>query len=145
MTIFIALLAGMIFGAGLLISGMMNPEKVIGFLDIFGEWDASLMFVMGSALLVTIPAFKLILRRERPVLNDGFTLPTKQSLDMPLLVGAAIFGIGWGLYGYCPGPAISSLASLNTAGFVFVPSMLAGMWLVNVVDGNKKSQGRSGV
>ena len=145
MTIFIALLAGMIFGAGLLISGMMNPEKVIGFLDIFGEWDASLMFVMGSALLVTIPAFKLILRRERPVLNDGFTLPTKQSLDMSLLVGAAIFGIGWGLYGYCPGPAISSLASLNAAGFVFVPSMLAGMWLVNVVDGNKKSQGRSGV
>ncbi len=133
MTIFIALVAGIIFGAGLFISGMMDPEKVIGFLDLFGDWDASLIFVMGSALIVTIPAFKLILRRKSPVFSDSFTLPLKAHLDKPLVIGAAIFGIGWGLYGYCPGPAISSLASLNLAGFLFVPSMLVGMWLANRV------------
>ena len=133
MTIFIALLAGTLFGAGLLISGMMDPEKVIGFLDLFGNWDPSLMFVMGSALVVTVPAFKVILSRQKPIFGDSFTLPLKTYLDKPLIAGAAIFGIGWGLYGYCPGPAISSLASLNTAGFIFVPSMLAGMWLANRV------------
>ena len=133
MTIFIGLLAGTLFGAGLFISGMMDPEKVIGFLNLFGSWDPSLMFVMGSALIITVPAFKFILRRKKPVFNDAFTLPLKTYLDKPLIVGAAIFGIGWGLYGYCPGPAISSLASLNTAGFIFVPSMLAGMWLADRV------------
>jgi len=133
MTIFIALLAGILFGAGLLISGMMNPEKVIGFLDLFGGWDPSLMFVMGSALIVTVPVFKFVLGRKKPIFSDAFTLPLKTHLDKPLVAGAAIFGIGWGLYGYCPGPAISSLASLNTAGFIFVPSMLVGMWLANRV------------
>lgn len=133
MTIFITLLAGTLFGAGLLISGMMDPEKVIGFLDLFGDWDASLMFVMGSALMVTVPVFKFILRRQKPFFSDAFTLPLKTQLDKPLIAGAAIFGIGWGLYGYCPGPAISSLASLNAAGFIFVPSMLVGMWLANRV------------
>ncbi len=133
MTIFVALVAGLLFGGGLLISGMMDPEKVIGFLDLFGNWDPSLMFVMGSALVVTVPAFKFILRRKKPVFNDRFTLPLKTHLDKPLIVGTAIFGIGWGLYGYCPGPAISSLGSLNTAGFIFVPGMLVGMWLANRV------------
>ncbi len=133
MTILIGLLAGTLFGAGLFISGMMDPEKVIGFLDLFGNWDPSLMFVMGSALVVTVPAFKFILQRKKPFFNDAFTLPIKVNLDKPLIVGAAIFGIGWGLYGYCPGPAISSLASLNTAGFIFVPSMLVGMWFANRV------------
>lgn len=136
MTVFIALLAGTLFGAGLLISGMMDPEKVIGFLDLFGNWDPSLLFVMGSALIVTVPAFKFILRRKKPVFNDSFSLPLKTHLDKYLIAGAAIFGVGWGLYGYCPGPAISSLASLNTAGFLFVPSMLVGMWLANRVSKN---------
>ncbi|UZE96648.1 DUF6691 family protein [Alkalimarinus alittae] len=133
MSIFIALIAGIIFGAGLLVSGMMDPEKVIGFLDLFGEWDPSLMFVMGSALIVTVPAFRLIMRRQKPIFNERFSLPLKTYLDKPLIVGAAIFGVGWGLYGYCPGPGISSLASLNVASFLFVPSMLAGMWLANKV------------
>lgn len=133
MTAFIALVAGVIFGAGLFISGMMDPEKVIGFLDLFGDWDPSLMFVMGSALMVTIPAFKLILSRQKPFFSERFNLPVVSYLDKPLVLGAAIFGIGWGLYGYCPGPGISSLSSLNLASFLFVPSMLVGMWLADRV------------
>ncbi len=133
MTIFIALLAGIIFGAGLLVSGMMDPEKVIGFLDLFGDWDPSLAFVMGSALIITTPAFKWVLRRKRPMFNERFTLPLKTHLDTPLVAGAAIFGIGWGLYGYCPGPAIASLSTLSEPGFIFVPSMLVGMFIANKV------------
>lgn len=131
MSIFIALFAGVIFGAGLLISGMMDPEKVIGFLDIFGDWDPSLIFVMGSALVVTIPAFRFIFRKSCPVLNDRFALPIKTQVDTSLVVGAAIFGVGWGLYGYCPGPAIASLSSLNQSALLFVPSMLAGMFVAS--------------
>ena len=136
MSSIIALIAGAIFGAGLLVSGMMNPAKVIGFLDIFGQWDPSLAFVMGSALLLTVPAFRLIFKQTKPVLAEGFILPVKQAIDKSLLLGAAFFGIGWGLYGYCPGPAISSLASLNTAGFIFVPSMLAGMFIASRLPAN---------
>lgn len=131
MTVFVALLAGVLFGAGLLVSGMMDPEKVIGFLDLFGEWDPSLMFVMGSALLVTIPAFRLVFRRNCPVLNDRFSLPVKTQVDKSLVAGAAIFGIGWGLYGYCPGPAIASLSALNLPALLFVPSMLVGMFIAS--------------
>ena len=133
MTIFIALFAGVIFGAGLLISGMMDPEKVIGFLDLFGDWDPSLIFVMGSALVVTIPAFRLIFRKTCPVFNDRFTLPIKTQIDTSLVVGAAIFGIGWGLYGYCPGPAIASLSALNQPALLFVPSMVIGMFVADRV------------
>jgi|TARA_R110001599_G_scaffold149671_1_gene333627 uncharacterized membrane protein YedE/YeeE len=131
-----ALISGVLFGAGLLISGMMDPAKVIGFLDLFGAWDPSLAFVMGSALLITVPAFRFIFKQSKPMLADGFILPLKQSVDKPLLLGSAIFGIGWGLYGYCPGPAISSLANLNLAGFIFIPSMLAGMYISSKVPTN---------
>lgn len=134
MTILFALLAGTLFGAGLMISGMMDPAKVIGFLDVFGDWDPSLMFVMGGALIITIPVFRLILVKQKPAFCEAFNLPAKTQIDTSLLMGAAIFGIGWGLYGYCPGPAISSLASLNMAGFLFVPSMLAGMWFISVIE-----------
>ena len=133
MTVFIALFSGVVFGAGLLISGMMDPEKVVGFLDLFGDWDPSLMFVMGSALIVTIPAFRLVFRRNSPLFDDRFTLPLKTHLDKSLVAGAAIFGIGWGLYGYCPGPAIASLSTLSQPGFLFVPSMLVGMFVANWV------------
>lgn len=134
MTIFVALFAGVIFGAGLLISGMMDPEKVIGFLDLFGDWDPSLIFVMGSALIITIPVFRLIFRRNSPFLNERFTLPLKTHVDTPLVAGAAIFGIGWGLYGYCPGPAIASLSTLSQPGLIFVPSMLVGMLVASKVN-----------
>ena len=127
--ILVALLAGTLFGLGLAISGMMNPAKVVGFLDVAGEWDPTLAFVMGGALLVTVPAFRLILNRPRPILADGFALPTKSALDGRLLGGAALFGVGWGLSGFCPGPAVAALTTGLTPVFAFVAAMIAGMVL----------------
>jgi uncharacterized protein len=121
------LFAGALFGLGLAVSGMVSPAKIIGFLDFVGDWDPTLAFVMGGALLVTIPAFRLILRRPRPVLADEFDLPTKKEVDSRLLAGSAISGIGWGLAGFCPGPAVTALASGLTPVFAFVAAMVAGM------------------
>ena len=122
-----ALLSGAIFGLGLAVSGMMNPAKVIGFLDVTGDWDPTLAFVMGGALLVTVPAFRIIPRRQRPVLDDGFALPRKGAVDTRLVGGAALFGVGWGLVGFCPGPAVAALATGLTPVFVFVAAMVSGM------------------
>jgi uncharacterized membrane protein YedE/YeeE len=122
-----ALLCGLIFGVGLAMSGMTDTAKVIGFLDIFGQWVPDLAFVMGGAVLVTVVAFRLVLRRDNPLLADSFALPTNTTIDGRLLGGAALFGIGWGIYGYCPGPAISALVYLNTDTVIFVAAMLAGM------------------
>ncbi len=127
------LFAGALFGLGLTISGMVNPAKIIGFLDFAGDWDPTLAFVMGGALLVTIPAFRPILRRSRPVLADEFDLPTKKDVDPRLLAGSAIFGIGWGLAGFCPGPAVTALTSGLAPVFVFVAAMVAGMAVYKVV------------
>ena len=126
-----ALVCGLIFGIGLAMSGMTDTAKVIGFLDIFGQWVPDLAFVMGGAVLVTLVAFRLVLRRKGPLMADRFQLPTKTTLDGRLLGGAALFGIGWGIYGYCPGPAISALAYLNTDTFIFVAAMLSGMAIAN--------------
>ena len=126
---FVALFAGMLFGLGLAVSGMMNPAKVVGFLDVAGEWDPTLAFVMGGALLVTVPAFRLILNRPRPILADGFALPTKSALDGRLLGGAALFGVGWGLSGFCPGPAVAAVTTGLAPVFAFVAAMMAGMVL----------------
>jgi uncharacterized membrane protein YedE/YeeE len=123
------LFAGTLFGLGLAISGMVNPQKIIGFLDFAGEWDPTLAFVMGGALLVAIPAFRLILRRSHPVLADDFDLPTKKDVDGRLLGGAALFGIGWGLAGFCPGGSVAALASGLLPVFAFVAAMVAGMAL----------------
>lgn len=129
MRILTALISGTLFGLGLAVSGMMNPQKVIGFLDVAGAWDPTLAFVMGGALLVTIPAFRLILGRPRPVLADGFSLPTNSSLDARLIGGSALFGVGWGLSGFCPGPAVAALVTGLTPVFAFVAAMMAGMVL----------------
>lgn len=137
MNILISLAAGVIFGAGLLISGMMDPAKVKGFLDLFGNWDPSLMFVMGSALAITIPAFHFILKKDKPSAAPLFDLPLNNAIDKPLLLGAAVFGIGWGLYGYCPGPAISSLASLSLSSLIFVLCMIVGMFAAQAVSPKK--------
>jgi uncharacterized membrane protein YedE/YeeE len=123
----VALFAGALFGVGLAVSGMTNPARIVGFLDVAGEWDPTLMFVMGGALLVTIPAFRLILGRPRPLLADGFVLPTKTALDGRLLGGAALFGIGWGLSGFCPGPAVVALVTGLLPVFLFVVAMVGGM------------------
>ncbi len=121
-----ALLSGIIFGLGLAISEMINPARVIGFLDITGQWDFTLMLVMGSALSFTLIGFPLITRKAHPILAEKFTLPTKTTLDMPLLGGAVLFGIGWGLAGLCPGPAIAGLASADPSIFLFVAAMVVG-------------------
>ena len=126
---FVALLAGTLFGLGLAISRMMNPAKVVGFLDVAGDWDPTLAFVMGGALLITIPTFRVILNRPRPILADGFALPTKSALDARLIGGAALFGVGWGLSGFCPGPAVAALVTGLTPVFAFVAAMMAGMVL----------------
>ncbi|MBC7802388.1 MAG: YeeE/YedE family protein [Candidatus Parcubacteria bacterium] len=118
--------AGLLFGIGLWVSGMANPEKVLGFLDITGDWDASLMLVMGGAVAVTAISFRIILKRQKPLLEKSFELPQKSSIDLPLVAGAAIFGIGWGIAGYCPGPALTALATLSTESMVFVTAMVAG-------------------
>ena len=125
--ILVNLFAGALFGLGLAVSGMVDPAKVIGFLDVAGDWDPTLAFVMGGALLVTIPAFRLIFKRPRPVLADEFELPTKKDLDARLLGGSALFGVGWGLSGFCPGPAVTALATGLTPVFAFVVAMIAGM------------------
>ena len=125
-----ALLCGLLFGFGLALSGMTDTAKVIGFLDIFGDWLPDLVFVMGGAVGVTLVAFRFILRRSRPVLGRSFHLPGNLGIDARLVVGALLFGVGWGLYGYCPGPAIAALSYLNWEAGLFVISMLVGMYLV---------------
>lgn len=132
----VALACGIIFGVGLAMSGMTDTAKVIGFLDIFGDWVPDLAFVMGGAVLVTLVAFRFVLKRSKPLLADGFQLPSKTTLDGRLLGGAALFGIGWGIYGYCPGPAISALAYLNTDTAIFVGAMLTGMAIANKLPGS---------
>jgi hypothetical protein len=124
-----ALFCGIVFGLGLAISEMINPARVIGFLDITGQWDLTLALVMGSALAFTVIGFPLITKKAHPILAEKFTLPTKKTLDTPLITGAVIFGIGWGLAGLCPGPAIAGLASLNPDIFLFVAAMIVGQFL----------------
>ncbi|MGR3464956.1 DUF6691 family protein [Limimaricola sp.] len=125
-----ALLSGLIFGFGLIVSGMSDPAKVLNFLDLFGTWDPSLAFVMGGAIAVTAPGFAwLTRRRSRPLFDSAFRLPTRTDLDPRLLTGAAIFGVGWGLGGFCPGPALTALPIAATGTLIFVPFMLGGMWL----------------
>lgn len=123
----IALLSGTVFGLGLAISGMMNPLRVRGFLDLFGDWDPTLAFVMGGAVLVMAIAWRIQRRMEQPVACESFALPGTSQIDIKLLTGAALFGVGWGLAGLCPGPAIASLATNILPAATFVVSMLVGM------------------
>lgn len=126
------LVCGLIFGAGLLISGMVQPAKVLGFLDILGVWDPSLAVVMAAALAVSVPGFMLTNRRSRPWLARQYFWPGKSEIDLPLVAGAALFGVGWGLVGLCPGPALESLATLSPGVVMFVVAMAAGMALHEV-------------
>lgn len=127
-----ALLSGLVFGLGLIVSGMGNPAKVQNFLDIFGSWDPSLGLVMGGAIAVGLLAFTWAKRRKTPVLGEPMQLPTSSVVDRKLLTGAALFGAGWGLAGFCPGPAVMNLATLHTEVWLFVAAMLAGMVLQHV-------------
>ncbi len=125
---FIALVCGIIFGLGLSLSQMINPNKVIGFLDVAGKWDPSLAFVMMGALLVTMISFRLVLKRSRPILETGFHVSQKTKVDRPLLLGAAIFGIGWGMSGYCPGPAVAGMGLKISEAFIVVASIYVGFF-----------------
>ena len=132
-----ALLSGVVFGLGLAVSGMTNPAKVIGFLDVAGQWDPTLAFVMAGGLVVYFLGFRLVVKRQHPLIAERFQLPTRKDVDVPLVAGAAIFGLGWGLGGFCPGPALASLGLGSWSGggwfepgvLVFVVSMIAGMFL----------------
>ena len=121
------LLAGLLFGAGLAISGMTDPNKVLNFLDLTGAWDPSLALVMASAIPVAAVAFWFAKRRSRPLFEPGFTLPRNTRLETPLVVGSALFGIGWGLGGYCPGPAIASLSQPSVQLVAFLVAMTLGL------------------
>ncbi|MEO5831687.1 MAG: DUF6691 family protein [Rhodanobacter sp.] len=131
MKIFLALLSGLLFGLGLSLGGMTQPAVVLGFLDIFGQWDPRLVFVMGGAVLTTAIGYRLVLRRTRPLLAEAFQLPTSRRPDLRLVGGAAVFGIGWGIAGYCPGPALASLGAINPSLLALVASMIAGWWLAS--------------
>lgn len=121
--------AGLLFALGLGVGGMTQPSKVIGFLDVAGDWDPSLAFVMGGALLVYAVVARLALARPAPLLDGRFFVPTRRDVDRPLVVGSLLFGAGWGIAGYCPGPALVSLASGRVSVIVFVAAMLLGMWI----------------
>lgn len=125
----IAFISGLLFGLGLSLSAMINPMRVLGFLDVAGDWDATLLLVMAGALVVAYAGFTVILKRPRPLYAEKFSLPTKTAVDKPLLIGSAIFGVGWGLAGFCPGPAITALVTLSPSVVIFVVAMIAGQWL----------------
>jgi uncharacterized membrane protein YedE/YeeE len=133
MRVVINVLAGLIFGLGLLISGMANPAKVQNFLDLAGSFDPSLICVMLGAVVVTFLGYRFAFRRPRPVLVERFSLPTAKNIDRKLVLGAALFGIGWGLSGFCPGPAINSLPLLAKGTLIFVPAMLIGISLARLL------------
>ena len=126
----ISLVSGIIFGVGLVISEMINPEKVLGFLDLFGNWDPSLAFVMIGALIVSSPLFHIIKNREKPLFAEKFNYSNNKEVNNRLIVGSALFGAGWGLGGLCPGPAISSIALININSITFIFAMFFGFYLV---------------
>ena len=139
MAIFLQFVVGLIFGFGLMLSGMSNPAKVLNFLDLggiaSGSWDPSLAFVMASAVLVTFVGYRLVLARSRPLFAERFHLPTQRELDLRIVAGPAIFGVGWGLVGFCPGPALTALGFGSNAAIIFVAAMFAGMWLARLLAG----------
>ena len=126
----IVFLCGLLFSAGLIVSGMINPAKVIGFLDLFGQWDPSLAFVMAGAVVVTFFGYRLILKRHQPHFAPSFAVPSKTDIDAPLLFGPILFGVGWGIAGLCPGPAIAALAASPKTTWAFFVAMLTGMFLM---------------
>ena len=130
------LISGLLFGAGLTISGMVNPMKILNFLDFTGSFDPTLIFVMGGGLLVTMIGYQLLFRQPKPLFADQFQIPTLKQIDRRLVGGAVLFGIGWGLSGFCPGPAIASLVFGHVESFVFVAAMAIGMVLTRLLPAN---------
>lgn len=135
MRLFIAILCGVLFGAGMIISDMVNPARVLAFLDVTGDWDPSLAFVMGGALIPSGLAYLIHRRMHAPVLADEFRVPASRLIDRPLIAGAILFGLGWGLVGLCPGPALAALTTASWQAAIFVVAMLAGMTLFRFTAG----------
>jgi uncharacterized membrane protein YedE/YeeE len=127
----VSLFCGIIFGIGLVISEMINPAKVLGFLNLFGEWDPSLAFVMIGALIISTPLFHLFKNKEKPLFSLNFSIPKNKEIDKKLIIGSVFFGTGWGLIGLCPGPAITSIALLNVSSAIFVVSMFIGFYIAS--------------
>jgi|TARA_B110000240_G_scaffold123010_1_gene137311 uncharacterized membrane protein YedE/YeeE len=127
----VSLISGIIFGVGLTVSQMIDPAKVLGFLNIFGAWDPSLAFVMIGALIVSSPFFHLFKNNDKPVFADSFSYSNNKELNKKLIIGSSLFGAGWGLAGLCPGPAIASLALLNPSSLIFVITMFVGFYISN--------------
>ncbi|WP_312418433.1 YeeE/YedE family protein [Shinella sp.] len=128
-----ALLSGIVFGFGLSLSGMLNPVRVQGFLDVFGDWDPSLAFVLGGAVIVAFLGVQVMKRMPHPAFDDSFHVPTNRKIDSPLVIGSALFGLGWGIGGFCPGPAVASLSVGIPQTVLFVVAMLVGMTLYDRV------------
>ena len=128
MPFFVNVALGLLFGAGLAVSGMADPAKVLNFLDVFGSWDPSLAFVMGGAVFVAFLGYRLVLTRDKPIIGGSFRLPERNDIDVRVIAGPAIFGIGWGVGGFCPGPALTALGLGAPGTLAFVPAMILGMW-----------------
>ena len=139
MNIVAALLAGLVLGLGLIVSGMANPAKVLGFLDLAGPWDPSLAFVMAGAIAVGVVAFAVAGRRTRSFLGLGMKLPTGRDIDRRLIGGSILFGIGWGIAGFCPGPGLVALGMGEAKALVFVASMLVGMGIFELLEQHRAS------
>lgn len=133
----VALISGIIFAIGLAVGGMTQPGKVVGFLDITGNWDPSLMLVMAGAMAVYFPVHRMVRKLARPVFAEGFRLPTRRDINPRLVGGAALFGVGWALAGYCPGPALTTLGSMAQSAVIFVPAMFVGFAAVAWFDRRK--------
>ena len=132
----ISLLSGIIFGLGLTISGMVNPQKVLGFLNIFDAWDPSLIFVMVGAIIIFAPLHFIFKKKSRPILAKNFISIHNKNIDKKLLIGSGLFGVGWGLAGLCPGPAIASISFLNPSSLIFVLFMFVGFFIANRIEKN---------
>jgi uncharacterized membrane protein YedE/YeeE len=133
MSFLVNLVLGLLFGIGLVVSGMIDPAKVQNFLDLFGTWDPSLAFVMGGAVIVAFFGYRLVLARPAPIAGGRFHLPRVGGIDARVIVGPAIFGLGWGLSGFCPGPAITGFPLAASGTLAFVPAMLVGMWAARLM------------
>ena len=136
-------MSGLLFGYGLALSGMTNPERVLVFLDVAGDWNPGLLFAFGGAVAVTLVTFRLILRRSEPLFERRFALPSVNGIDGPIVVGALIFGTGWGISGYCPGPAFASLAAPSRETLVFLPCVLLGAWVYRLTTFSPENTART--
>lgn len=138
MRLLAAYIAGTIFGVGIALSGMANPAKVLNFFDIFGTWDPSLAFVMGGALITTAVGYRLVFGRERPLFGKEFLIPQRRDLDLPLIGGSAVFGVGWGIAGFCPGGALPALGTGRWEVFAFTAALLVGIVIARLIQTTRR-------